>query len=75
MAQDRNQPCVRAKCCCAGPRTGGALTLNRPEARNALSEELMRGAAERSARRRRTAESRVVVIAGAGSRLLAPATI
>ena len=49
-------------------RTGGVLrlTLNRPEARNALSIELMRGLVEALDRAADDPHSRVVVIAGAG---------
>src|SRR5436309_10902809 len=49
-------------------RTGGVLrlTLNRPEARNALSIELMRGLVEALGRAADDPHSRVVVIAGAG---------
>src|SRR5438105_6911885 len=49
-------------------RTGGVLrlTLNRPEARNALSIELMRGLVEALGRAAEAPRDRVVVIAGAG---------
>jgi enoyl-CoA hydratase/carnithine racemase len=49
-------------------RTDGVLrlTLNRPEARNALSIELMTGLVEALGRAADDRHSRVVVIAGAG---------